>query len=156
MNRWTDARRLESHGESETVDMGRQLAAMLPPGSIVCLEGDLGAGKTAFARGVAGGFGVREPVTSPTFILVNSYEGHMPDGSRRILHHFDLYRIADPEELYGIGWDEYFDGEAVCLVEWPGHAGYMMPAGCLRVEIRRTGNHPDHREISIYPEGGEA
>ncbi len=154
MNRWEGATRLESRNESETADLGRQLAETLPPGSVVCLDGDLGTGKTVFARGMAIGFGVREPVTSPTFTLVNSYEGRLPDGSRRVLHHFDLYRIMDPEELPGIGWDEYFDGEAVCLVEWPGNAGCLLPAENLLVRIMRVAGHDDHRVISVATGGG--
>ncbi len=155
MNRREGVRRLMSRNESETADLGRQLAETLQRGSVVCLDGDLGAGKTVFARGMARGFGIQEPVTSPTFTLVNSYTGRLPDGSGLILHHFDLYRIADPEELPGIGWDEYFDGEAVCLVEWPGNAGGMMPEEHLLVQIRRVAGHPGHRLVTIECEGGE-
>jgi len=146
----------ESNSEQETLNAGRSLAGRLAPGSTVCLDGDLGTGKTVFARGFAAGLGIAGPVTSPTFTLVNSYEGRLPDGSGRTLHHFDLYRINDPEELFGIGWDEYFDGEALCLVEWPERAGGMLPEDRLRVGIRRGSSHPDHRIITIRMEGRDA
>ncbi len=146
---WT----IESGSEQETLDAGKRLAERLPPGSTVCLEGDLGTGKTVFARGFAAGLGIAGPVTSPTFTLVNSYEGRAADGSARTLHHFDLYRIDDPEELFGIGWDEYFDGEAVCLVEWPERAGALLPDDCCHVGIRRGPAHPEHRIITVGKEG---
>ncbi len=125
-----------SISEEQTEAVAMALAARTPPGATLCLTGDLGAGKTVFARGFARGMGITGPITSPTFTLVNSYEGRMPDGSRRTLHHFDLYRISDPDELHDIGWEEYFDGESVCLVEWPDRAGPYLPANCVAVEIQ--------------------
>jgi tRNA threonylcarbamoyladenosine biosynthesis protein TsaE len=152
-----------SRSEEQTSALARELAQRLPPGSVLCLVGDLGAGKTVFARGFARGLCIEEPVTSPTFTLVNSYEGRMPDGSRRTLHHFDLYRLTDPEELHDIGWEEYFDGEAICLVEWPERAGALLPADRLVVtllrDVQEAGNdliEPDTRWIRIAQQRGQA
>lgn len=127
-----------SRSEAQTAAYAQALARRTAPGCVLCLTGDLGAGKTVFARGFARGLGITDPVTSPTFTLVNSYEGRMPDGSRRTLHHFDLYRLVDPEELHDIGWEEYFDGESICLVEWPERAGDLLPGPCLAVTLLRS------------------
>ncbi len=151
-----------SVSEAQTESMGASLAERTPPGTTICLTGDLGAGKTVFARGFARGLGIAVPVTSPTFTLVNSYEGRMPDGSRRTLHHFDLYRLAGAEELHDIGWEEYFDGEAVCLVEWPDRAGASLPEARIEVEIaliqepEPEADTSDSRRITIHWEGRQA
>jgi tRNA threonylcarbamoyladenosine biosynthesis protein TsaE len=104
----------EIAGEAGTEALGHALAALLRPGDVVGLSGDLGAGKTALARAVARGLGVPESVhvTSPTFTLVNEHEGRMP------VYHMDLYRLCDARELYGLGLWEYYGGAGVCLVEW--------------------------------------
>ncbi len=148
-------RMLECHSdcESQTEALGAALAALLPAGATVCLTGDLGTGKTVFARGFAHGLGITEPVTSPTFTLVNSYEGRAADGGSRLLHHFDLYRIADPMELDDIGWEEYFDGQAVCLVEWPDRAGDRLPVGRYGVTVLRTERDEAGRSIRLVREG---
>ena len=150
----------QSLSEAQTEQFATELAAKTPPGSTLCLIGDLGAGKTVFARGYARGLGISGPVTSPTFTLVNTYEGRMPDGSRRTLHHFDLYRLVEAEELHDIGWEEYFDDEAICLVEWPDRAGTLLPVHRLLVEIQRCANgdcepveEPDCRIIRVHREG---
>ena len=152
----------KSFSEAQTEAFAAELGAHTAPGSTLCLVGDLGAGKTVFARGFARGLGISGPITSPTFTLVNTYEGRMPDGSRRTLHHFDLYRLFEAEELHDIGWEEYFDDEAICLVEWPDRAGALLPENRLIVEIQRcadaTGGSvegPDCRTIRLH-RGGEA
>lgn len=161
---------VRSTSEEQTEAVAKELAARTPPGTTLCLTGDLGAGKTVFARGFARGMGIAGPVPSPTFTLVNSYEGRMPDGSRRTLHHFDLYRLSDPDELHDIGWEEYFDGEAVCLVEWPDRAGPYLPPDCVAVEIQLVASEPEgagqdgaagwetgcHRQIRIAWNRGQA
>lgn len=147
---------LETGGESQTEALGAALARILPAGATVCLTGDLGTGKTVFARGFAHGLGISEPVTSPTFTLVNSYEGRTVDGIPQVLHHFDLYRIGDAAELDDIGWEEFFDGQAVCLVEWPDRADGRLPSGRFAVTIRRTGNGDDERCIRLSREGDDA
>ncbi len=145
-----------SGGETQTEALGAALATMLPAGATVCLTGDLGTGKTVFARGFARGLGITEPVTSPTFTLVNSYEGRTKDGMSQVLHHFDLYRIEDANELDDIGWEEFFDGKAVCLVEWPDRADGRLPDGRYGVTIARTDEGEETRCIRLTREGGDA
>ncbi len=104
-----------SAGEAQTLELGKKLGQLLPPATLILLRGDLGAGKTVFARGVARGLGVDAdtPITSPTFTLMNHYS------ARHELYHFDLYRLSDPDELIELGFDEYAFGSGVALVEWP-------------------------------------
>lgn len=134
-------------GVEETVQAGRALAAQLRAGDVVLLRGDLGAGKTAFSRGVAQGLGVGETVTSPTFMLLNCYEGHLP------LHHFDLYRLADEEEFYAAGLIDYVGKSAISLIEWPERCEGALPACHLNIEIA-YGPNENEREILLTPMGG--
>ena len=99
-----------SHNEAETERLGEKLGQMLSPGTVVAYEGSLGMGKTAFTRGLARGLGCTGRVTSPTFTIVNEYPGRIP------LFHFDVYRLADCDALYYIGWDDYLDRGGVCAV----------------------------------------
>lgn len=115
----------------ETFELGRRFAAFLTPGTVVALSGELGAGKTAFAKGVACGLGVTAHVTSPTFTLINEYQGRLP------FYHMDAYRLEDEEEIWQLGLEEYFAGPGVVLVEWPERVAALLPAGCIRVEIRK-------------------
>lgn len=101
-----------THSETETEAFGEKLAQRLRPGDIVALYGDLGAGKTAFVRGMARGLKSPNRVTSPTFTIVNEYEGEIP------LFHFDMYRLGGADELFGIGWDDYLARGGICVVEW--------------------------------------
>lgn len=121
-----------SNSVAETEELGAQLAARLRPGDVVAYTGDLGAGKTAFTRGIARGLGIPERVTSPTFTIVNEYEG-----GRLPLFHFDLYRLGDPEELFDIGWEDYLARGGVCAVEWSEIVSDALEDGVLRVDIRR-------------------
>ena len=98
--------------EVETVREGEKLGHTLKPGAIVALYGELGAGKTAFTRGVANGLGIDANVSSPTFTIVNEYPGDIP------LFHFDMYRLESENELFDIGWDDYHDRDGICVVEW--------------------------------------
>jgi tRNA threonylcarbamoyladenosine biosynthesis protein TsaE len=108
------------------------LGEKIPAGSVVCLDGDLGVGKTVFAKGVAKGLGVKEPVSSPTFTIVQEYrEGRIP------LFHFDVYRIEDPEEMYEIGYEEYFYGDGVCLIEWADQIRELIPETATHVLIEK-------------------
>ncbi len=120
-----------SNSEAETEALGAALAAQLTPGSIVAFTGDLGAGKTAFTRGLARGLGVTERVTSPTFTIVNEYEG-----GRLPLFHFDMYRLESSDELFDIGWEDYLSRGGVCAVEWSEKVSDALEA-CVRVDIRR-------------------
>ena len=101
-----------SHSQLETEEMGQKLAEKLPGGSVVAMYGDLGAGKTAFVRGMARGMGLSCRVSSPTFTIVNEYLG------QRELIHFDMYRLSSADELFDIGWEDYLSRNAVCAVEW--------------------------------------
>ncbi len=117
--------------EAATLVLGAELAAALRPGSVVLLRGDLGAGKTTLVRGLLRAMGHTGPVRSPTYALVESYRLGGCD-----LHHFDLYRMGDPEELEAIGLRDYFDGEAICLIEWPERAGAMLPTATHEVALQ--------------------
>lgn len=132
-----------SHSVSETEERGRQLAGGLRSGDVVALFGDLGAGKTAFTRGLAAGLGCTGRVTSPTFTIVNEYEGPLP------LFHFDMYRLSGEEDLFDIGWEDYLSRRGVCVVEWSERIAAALPEGTIRVDIRRCGEHADWRRIQI-------
>ena len=123
---------VESFGAEDTLRYGQMLGEKIPAGSVVCLDGDLGVGKTVFAKGVAKGLGVKEPVSSPTFTIVQEYrEGRIP------LFHFDVYRIEDPEEMYEIGYEEYFYGDGVCLIEWADQIRELIPETATHVLIEK-------------------
>ena len=134
---------LLSHSPEDTEDIGARLAEQLEPGAVVAFTGDLGAGKTAFTRGLARGLGVADRVTSPTFTIVNEYEG-----GRLPLFHFDLYRMDSPEELFDIGWEDYLARGGVCAVEWSEHAEGAFEEEPIWVDIRR-GESDEQRVISI-------
>lgn len=131
-----------THSESETETVGEALAATLSPGTVIAFTGDLGAGKTAFTRGLARGLGVGERVTSPTFTIVNEYEG-----GRLPLFHFDMYRLESSEELFDIGWEDYLRRGGVCAVEWSEKVADAL-VGALRVDIRRGEGERD-RVITV-------
>ncbi len=137
-----------SNSPQETEALGERLAGELAPGAVVAFTGDLGAGKTAFVRGLARGLGISERVTSPTFTIVNEYEG-----GRLPLFHFDLYRLGGPEELFDIGWEDYLRRGGVCAVEWSETAAGALEDGCVRVDIRR-GAGETQRLIRIEDRGG--
>ena len=136
-----------SHSETETEAAGQALAAKLRPGDVVAYRGDLGAGKTAFTRGLARGLGCHGRVTSPTFTIVNEYEGPTP------LFHFDLYRLGGEEELWDIGWEDYLARNGVCAVEWSEIAPGALPENTVYVTLRRRPGAEEEREILV--EGGE-
>ncbi len=131
-----------THSESETETVGEALAATLSPGTVIAFTGDLGAGKTAFTRGLARGLGIGERVTSPTFTIVNEYEG-----GRLPLFHFDMYRLESSEELFDIGWEDYLRRGGVCAVEWSEKVADAL-VGALRVDIRRGEGERD-RVITV-------
>ena len=135
-----------TYSPEETEALGAALGRALRPGTVVAYRGDLGAGKTAFTRGLAKGLGCREPVTSPTYTIVNEYlSGRMP------LFHFDMYRLRSADDLFDIGWEDYLDRGGVCAVEWSENVAEAME-GAVTVAIEKTGE--DSRRITI--EGGEA
>ena len=132
-----------SKSVGETERLGAALAAKLPAGSVVAFVGDLGAGKTAFVRGLARGLGIKERVTSPTFTIVNEYEG-----GRLPLFHFDLYRLGSSDELFDIGWEDYLARGGVCAVEWSENVADAIETDAVRVSILR-GAWEDDRLITI-------
>ena len=137
--------RTESYSENETFAIGSQLGREASPGQVYCLNGDLGVGKTVFARGFAEGLGIREPVTSPTFTIIKEYdEGRLP------LYHFDVYRIGDPSEMEAIGYEEYFYGNGVCLIEWSELISDLIPEKKTSVLIEKDPlKGDDYRKITI-------
>ena len=132
-----------TNGEVETEDLGCRLGRALKPGTVIAYTGDLGAGKTAFTRGLARGLDIPDRVTSPTFTIVNEYEG-----GRLPLFHFDMYRLGSSEELFDIGWEDYLARGGVCAVEWSENVEDALDDDAIRVEIRR-GNRDDQRHIRI-------
>ena len=129
--------------EQDTEALGCRLAQTLKPGDVIAFTGDLGAGKTAFTRGLARGLGVAERVTSPTFTIVNEYEG-----GRLPLFHFDMYRLGSSDELFDIGWEDYLARGGVCAVEWSEIVDDAIESSAIRVDIRR-GDSDDQRIITI-------
>ncbi len=146
-------KRLETFGEQETLELGRRLGRQAKPGEIYCLNGDLGTGKTVFTKGFAEGLGIREPVVSPTFTILQIYEdGRLP------LYHFDVYRLSDEEELEEIGCEEYFYGDGVCLIEWAELFPDVIPSQAYTIHLEKNPERGfDYRCITITgPEDREA
>ncbi len=133
-----------THSESETEDLGARFAAQLPAGAVIALYGDLGCGKTAFVRGMARGMGIDCAVTSPTFTIVNEYDGPRP------LFHFDMYRLGSADELFDIGWEDYLARGGVCAVEWSENVPGAFEGDEIAVRFEKTGDND--RKITI--EGG--
>lgn len=128
----------------ETESLGEKLAGTLSPGAVVALFGELGAGKTCFIRGACRGLKVKQKVTSPSFIIVNHYRGRMP------VYHIDLYRLRDTEEFLSLGYEEYFFGEGVTLIEWAEKAEPYLPPETITVSIEIIDEN--RRAVSISPE----
>lgn len=122
----------ETFSEDETKEIGKKLGENAKPGQIYCLNGDLGVGKTVFTKGFALGLGINEYITSPTFTIMNVYKGKLD------FYHFDVYRLADQEEMYEIGYEEYFFGEGVCLVEWAELISDLLPDNVININISKN------------------
>lgn len=130
----------ESNSPEDTYKLGKNMGEKAESGQIYCLLGELGSGKTLFAQGFAEGIGIKEPVNSPTFTLIQEYdEGRLP------LYHFDVYRIEDEEEMYEIGYEDYFYGGGVCLVEWADLIEPLIPEDAVWIKIERDG-----KKSSVY------
>ena len=130
-----------TNSPEETEAIGQLLASRLQPGTVIAFEGDLGAGKTAFTRGLARGLGAKDRVTSPTYTVVNEYlGGKMP------LFHFDMYRLGSSDELFDIGWEDYLERGGICAVEWSENVRDAME-GAITVRIEKTGD--ESRRITI-------
>ena len=137
----------ETFSPEETLELGRKLAREARPGDVYTLVGDLGVGKTVFTQGIAQGLGIVGHITSPTFTLLNIYQ--TPAGTP--LHHFDWYRVEDPEELLAAGLDEFISGEFITLIEWHERAPELLPDDCLEVVITVTSE--TQRNITILSKG---
>ena len=133
-----------SHSPAETEAIAQRLACHLSPGDVVAYEGGLGMGKTAFTRGLARGLGYTGHVTSPTFTIVNEYEG-----SGLPLFHFDMYRLGGSDDLFDIGWEDYLDRGGVCAVEWSELVTDALPAGTIFVRFKRSSENDSWRTITI-------
>lgn len=139
------SRIFHSRSESETFETGVSLGQMCEPGDIFLLEGDLGVGKTVFSKGFGRGLGIEEPISSPTFTIVQIYEG-----GRLPLYHFDVYRISDVEEMEEIGYEDYFFGQGVCLIEWASLIREILPENAVLVKIEKDMQMGfDYRRITV-------
>ncbi len=135
-----------THSEQETVELGIKMGKLLEAGDIVLLYGDLGAGKTVLTRGLVQGLGAKDVVTSPTYTLMHRYEGRVP------IYHFDLYRLSEPDEVLDLGYEEFFYGDGVSIVEWPQRLEYLCPEEYVRVKIEIVGD--GKRKIMVDAVGG--
>lgn len=136
-----------TRSSAETVEWGARLGRLLAPGDFIALVGELGAGKTQFAKGIAAGLDVDPdtPVTSPTYTILNIYQGRLP------LYHFDLYRLHTPEDVADLGFEEYFFGSGACVVEWAERMGEETPDQILTVSLSHSGDQ--ERTISFAAQG---
>lgn len=136
---------IETHSAEETYELGKKIGLNAKPGQLYCLIGDLGVGKTVFTQGLAAGLGITEPVNSPTFTILQIYEeGRIP------FYHFDVYRIEEIEEMEEIGYEEYFDGAGVCLIEWANLIEEILPEEHIRIVIEKDLTSGfDYRTIRI-------
>lgn len=136
---------IETYSPQETWEVGKQLGEETKAGQVYCLNGDLGVGKTVFTQGFATGIGIEEPVNSPTFTIVQEYEeGRLP------LYHFDVYRIGDVEEMDEIGYEDYFFGQGVCLIEWAVLIEELIPEDAIKITIEKNPEKGfDYRRITI-------
>ena len=130
--------------ENKTKEIGYKLGQLLQRGSVICLIGDLGAGKTTMTQSLAKALEVEDYITSPTFTIVNEYEGRIP------LYHFDVYRIGSSDEMYDIGYDEYINGEGVCIIEWANLIDDILPDEYLYIELKYKDMS---REMILNPVG---
>ena len=140
---------IETHDPEETFEVGRTIGMNAMPGQIYTLTGDLGVGKTVFTQGVAAGLGITEPVNSPTFTIIQEYEdGRLP------FYHFDVYRIGDLEEMEEIGYDDYFFGQGICLIEWAELIEEILPEKRIEVTIEKDLEKGfEYRKITIEERG---
>jgi tRNA threonylcarbamoyladenosine biosynthesis protein TsaE len=135
----------ESNSPEETFALGKRMGEQAVPGQIICLNGDLGVGKTVFTQGLAAGLGIKGTVNSPTFTILQVYDqGRMP------LYHFDVYRIADVEEMDEIGYEEYFYGQGICLIEWSNLIREIIPPDAMEITIQKDLDKGyDYRKIIV-------
>ncbi len=137
---------LVSHGLSETRRLGTLLGQLLEGDEVICLEGELGTGKTSLIQGIGQGQGIREPLTSPTFTLVNEYQGRQAP-----FYHVDLYRLETIEEMIAAGIDGYFHNGGICVIEWAQKARDILPAECLSITLKHVSE--EERDILLQAKG---
>jgi tRNA threonylcarbamoyladenosine biosynthesis protein TsaE len=135
-------RTVTTNSPGETRALAERLVSVLPAKTTIALRGELGAGKTCFVKGLASGLQIKQPVTSPTYTIVNEYAG----ASR--LYHIDFYRIGSPDEALALGLDDYLEAEAVCAIEWPERITDLLPADAVRVQLE-PGIDPEQRKITV-------
>ncbi len=138
--------KITTNSPEETFEFGKRLAKDLRSGDVICLQGDLGAGKTSLAKGICRGLGVVDQITSPTYKIVNEYRGRMK------VVHMDLYRIKNEEQLHDIGFNDYIYGDGVKIIEWPDKSGTLMPDNYLDINLSGQGNT---REIRLIPQANK-
>ena len=140
-----EIRVIESYSPEETSALGRELGANAKPGEVYTLIGDLGVGKTVLTQGIADGLGITEPICSPTFTIVQVYEeGRLP------FYHFDVYRIGDIEEMDEIGYEDYFYGDGLCMIEWANLIEEILPDNYKEITIEKDSEKGfDYRKITI-------
>lgn len=131
--------------ESETAAFGIDLGKRACPGTVIALTGDLGAGKTTLTKAIAQGLGISDMITSPTFNIVKEY-----DGGRLPLYHFDVYRIGDADEMYELGYEEYFYGNGVCVVEWADLIEDLLPENAVRIQLEYGGEEGERIYQCIF------
>lgn len=137
-----------SNGYEETQSIAKAFALKLEAGDVLCMYGELGAGKTAFVQGLAEGLSISEPITSPTFTIVNEYSGKIP------LYHFDVYRISDSDEMYEIGYEEYIYGDGISVIEWPQLISDILPQKRYDITISKDYSKGDNYRIINIQEVG--
>ncbi len=136
---------IETYSPEETFEAAKKLAEKIKPGQVITLDGDLGVGKTVFTKGFARGLEIEEPVTSPTFTIVQEYtDGKLP------LYHFDAYRVSDPDEMFEIGFEDYLYGGGVCIIEWASLIEELLPKDIIRISIKKDNEKGfNYRKIEI-------
>lgn len=125
-------KKIKTFSQNETIEVGKTLGRLLKKGDIVCITGDLGTGKTVITKGIAQSLGIKEYITSPTFTIVNEYDQKIP------LYHFDVYRIADSEEMFEIGFEEYLYGEGIVVIEWADIIKDILPVEVIQITIKKN------------------
>lgn len=135
---------VKTRSYEETVEFGKKLGEILAPNDVICLTGDLGTGKTALTHGIAKSLGINSYITSPTFTIVNEHQGKYP------LFHFDVYRIADPDEMFDIGFEEYLSAEGVAVIEWGELIRDILPHAIININVKKALNESlDTRLIEV-------
>lgn len=133
-----------SNNVEDTILLGEKLGKLLKPGDIICLNGELGTGKTHFVKGIAKGLDIEDNITSPTFAIVNEYKGRLK------LYHFDVYRVNDPDEIEAIGFDEYIFSDAVSIIEWSNYIEQLIPEEHIQINIEKDKSGDfNFRKVSI-------